>query len=120
MFLSSFPEKQIPIFGNCGHCVIFLEFTKLRVPRFHAKPTDEWPEISHMRPIYVRKLKLKIDPFSRPHKKIEIAAKAQPGVGKSVQMNSTISIHKKLLAHGDAQDPVLPGQGLPDFLPSKI
>ena len=50
--------------------LIFWKNTKMRAPKFHAKPTDECPEISHMRPIQARKLKLKIDPFSRPHKKI--------------------------------------------------
>ena len=41
----------------------------MRAPKFHATPTDECPEISHMRPIQARKLKLKIDQCSRPHKK---------------------------------------------------
>ena len=53
-------------------CVFFLVFRdfwgsqKMRAPKFHAKPTDECPEISHMRPIQARKLKLKIDHVSDP------------------------------------------------------
>ena len=40
-------QKNMEIFGNLG----FVYFTKRRAPKFHAKPTDEGAEISHMRPI---------------------------------------------------------------------
>ena len=37
---------------------ILVTWQKRRAPKFHAEPTDEWAEISHMRPIQGRKLKL--------------------------------------------------------------
>ena len=48
----------------------FLIFTKKHAPKFHAEPRRSRAEISHMRPIQARKLKLKIDPFPKPHKNI--------------------------------------------------
>ena len=38
---------------------------KRRAPKFHAEPTGQWAEISHMRPIQARKLKLFQTPISR-------------------------------------------------------
>ena len=58
-----------------------MEFTKIRAPKCHAEPTDEWTEISRTRPIQARKLKLKIDPFSRPHKKIKLLRKHSQAYG---------------------------------------
>ena len=40
-------------------------FQKRRAPKFHAGCTDGWAEISHMRPIQARKLKLFQTPISR-------------------------------------------------------
>ena len=36
-------------------CLCFLQ--KRRAPKFHAEPTDQWAEISHMRPIRGQKIK---------------------------------------------------------------
>ena len=44
----------------------FLGFLqKRRAPKFHAGCTGQWAEISHMRPIQARKLKLFQTPISR-------------------------------------------------------
>ena len=85
IFLSIFPEKIeilfFPIFWILGQFGIFWKNTKMRAPKFHAKPTDECPEISHMRPIQARKLKLKIDHFPDPLKKyIFLAIQSLAGI----------------------------------------
>ena len=58
---SSFPYP-----GNTGN-LIFVDFfgffQKRRAPKFHAECTGQWAEISHMRPIQARKLKLFQTPF---------------------------------------------------------
>ena len=39
---------KIWIFGSSGE---FLVIANMRAPKFHAEPTDQCPEISHMRPV---------------------------------------------------------------------
>ena len=60
-----FPISGYP--GNIGN-MFFLDFLdfykKRRAPKFHAEWSGSWAEISHMRPIQARKLKLFQTPIS--------------------------------------------------------
>ena len=62
-----FPNFPYP--GNIGNIIVseffFDFFKKRRAPKFHAECTGPWAEISHMRPIQARKLKLFQTPISR-------------------------------------------------------
>ena len=56
--------------GNIGNLSFFFVkkigfLQKRRAPKFHAECTGQWAEISHMRPIQARKLKLFQTPISR-------------------------------------------------------
>ena len=53
--------------GNVGNVFlsILVFFQKRRAPKFHAECTGQCPEISHMRPIQARKLKLFQTPISK-------------------------------------------------------
>ena len=46
-------------------CWFLWFFQKRRAPKFHAEPTGQCPEISHMRPSQGQKLKLFQNPISR-------------------------------------------------------
>ena len=52
-----------------GHAAVLWKITKICAPKLHAEPTDQCSEISHMRPIQARKLKLKTNHFFTPSKK---------------------------------------------------
>ena len=59
-----------PIFlypGNIGNMILlfFLLFFSKKDAKFHAGCTDQWAEISHMRPVQARKLKLFQTPISK-------------------------------------------------------
>ena len=55
-----------PYPGNIGFFFYILGFfPKRRAPKFHAECTGQWAEISHMRPIQARKLKLFQTPISK-------------------------------------------------------
>ena len=59
---SIFPIFPYP--GNIGLLFYILGFfQKRRAPKYHAEPTGQWAEISHMRPIQAQRLKLKHEPF---------------------------------------------------------
>ena len=70
-YLGNIGNLIFPIFpypGNIGN-MIFLDFgdflQKRRAPKFHAEWSGFRGEISHMRPIQARKLKLFQTPISR-------------------------------------------------------
>ena len=71
LFLSIFNEKSeiYFFFANIEKKRPFVFFwgkSKHTRAGISRKTTDEYPEISHMRPIQARKLKLKIDKFPDP------------------------------------------------------
>ena len=60
--------SKFPYPGNTGNMLSFYIlgfFRKRRAPKFHAECTGQCPEISHMRPIQARKLKLFQTPISK-------------------------------------------------------
>ena len=57
---------MFPKIWKLRHFGDFLGSQKMRAPKFHEKPTDGCPEISHMRPIQARKVILKMNQFQIP------------------------------------------------------